>query len=198
LNTHRRSILRASLLIPALTLGPVAGAQTATPQTATLLPATPSCGPSPERTAAQTEGPYWRPNAPERRDLASDAPGGRPLMIGGFVTDAACAPLPGAIVEIWQADDRGAYDNRGFRLRGWQRADALGRWTFTTIAPGIYPGRTPHYHVKVQRPGGRVLTTQLYLPDDPGNCRDRLFDARLQLRVQTTAEGPFGRFDFVL
>jgi protocatechuate 3,4-dioxygenase beta subunit len=188
----RRALLRAALLLPAL---PFAGRAAADPA---LLPATPSCGAAPSPTAAQTEGPFFRPNAPERRALAADAPAGRPVTIGGFVTDARCAPLPGAVVEIWQADDRGVYDDAGFRLRGWQRADARGRWVFDTVFPGVYPGRTPHFHVKVRRPEGRVLTTQLYLPDEPGNRRDRLFDARLQVRMEPLEGRLFGRFDFVV
>ncbi len=192
MHTPRRSLLRAALVLPVLPFAGPAGAQTVP------LPPTPSCGPAPSPTAAQTEGPYFRPNAPERRDLVADAPNGRPILIGGFVTDARCMPLPGAVVEIWQADDRGAYDNAGFRLRGWQRADAEGRWTFATVFPGVYPGRTPHFHVKVRRPEGRTLTTQLYLPDEPGNRRDRLFDSRLQVRIEAADGRPFGRFDFVV
>ncbi len=73
-----------------------------------------------------------------------------------------------------------------------------GRWVFDTVFPGVYPGRTPHFHVKVRRPEGRVPTTQLYLPDEPGNRRDRLFDARLQVRMKPLEGRPFGRFDFVI
>jgi N-hydroxyarylamine O-acetyltransferase len=41
-----------------------------------------------------------------------------------------------------------------------------------TVVPGLYPGRTRHIHVKVQRPGGSILTTQLYVPDEPRNATD--------------------------
>ena len=58
-----------------------------------------------------------------------------------------------------------------------------------TIVPGGYPGRTRHFHVKVQRPGGRVLTTQLYFPGEPLNRRDGLFDERLLLRLAAPASG---------
>ena len=48
------------------------------------------------------------------------------------------------------------------------------------------------------KPGGRILTTQLYFPDDPLNRRDGLFDRRLVMRITDTADGRFGRFDFVV
>jgi protocatechuate 3,4-dioxygenase beta subunit len=100
-----------------------------------------------------------------------------------------------ALIEVWQADDKGEYDNRGFRLRGHLFTDADGRYRFRTIVPGAYPGRTPHIHVKVQAPSRPVLTTQLYLPNDPGNARDRLFRPELLLRSR---EGGAAQFDFVL
>ncbi|MGB5214149.1 MAG: protocatechuate 3,4-dioxygenase, partial [Anderseniella sp.] len=40
----------------------------------------------------------------------------------------------------------------------------------------VYPGRTPHIHVKVLDGTDQLLTTQFYLPDHPGNARDRLFN----------------------
>ena len=49
---------------------------------------------------------------------------------------------------------------------------------FETIVPGKYPGRTRHYHVKVQAPGRSILTTQLYFPGEPGNDGDRIFEFR--------------------
>jgi protocatechuate 3,4-dioxygenase beta subunit len=73
-----------------------------------------------------------------------------------------------------------------------------GRWWLSTIMPAAYPGRTRHYHVKVQRPGGRLLTTQLYFPGDPENRRDGLFSEKLQLAMGDSAAGRFGRFDFVV
>ena len=96
------------------------------------------------------------------------------------------------------ADAQGAYDNQGYRLRGHQFSDARGRYVFDTITPGVYPGRTRHYHVKAQAPGGRVLTTQLYFPDESANRRDGIFDRRLLMRVEAASDGNVGRFDFVL
>jgi len=50
----------------------------------------------------------------------------------------------------------------------------------------------------VQRRSGDVLTTQLYFPGEPRNTRDRLFDERLLMRVEETADGKFARYDFVV
>jgi protocatechuate 3,4-dioxygenase beta subunit len=63
---------------------------------------------------------------------------------------------------------------------------------------GTYLTRIEPYHIKVQKPGGRIITTQLYFPDDPLNRRDGLFDPRLLMRITDTAGGQFGRFDFVV
>jgi len=64
--------------------------------------------------------------------------------------------------------------------------------------PAEYPGRTPHLHVKVQPKGGRVLTTQLYFPGEPGNRRDGLFRRELLIRTSKNEGVLAGRFDFVL
>jgi protocatechuate 3,4-dioxygenase beta subunit len=138
------------------------------------LPLTPACADDHDLTPAQTEGPYFTPDSPEKQDFASDAPGGERMTIAGYVMTQNCQPVERALVELWHADQTGTYDNNGFKLRGHQFTDAEGRWWFDTIVPGLYPGRTRHYHLKVQRPGGRVLTTQLYFPGEPDNDRDRL------------------------
>ena len=64
--------------------------------------------------------------------------------------------------------------------------------------PGLYPGRTRHFHVKVQRREGPVLTTQLYFPDEAGNAGDNIFDALLSLKLTEAPDGAFGRYDFVV
>jgi protocatechuate 3,4-dioxygenase beta subunit len=73
-----------------------------------------------------------------------------------------CAPLPGARVEWWSADERGEYRDA---LRATQHTDAEGRFTYETVAPGRYPGRPPHLHVRVSAPGHKTLVTQLYPGD---------------------------------
>jgi protocatechuate 3,4-dioxygenase beta subunit len=162
------------------------------------LPPTPACDDGSEPTARQTEGPFFRPSSPERADLREAGAGGRAVELTGVVLTRGCRPIPRALVDLWHADDRGEYDNRGFRYRGHQWTDAQGRFRFRTILPAIYPGRTRHYHVKVQGGGSRVLTTQLYFPDDPGNQRDGLFRRDLLMRTAQAGDALNARFDFVL
>jgi len=161
------------------------------------LPATPACADAGAPTPRQTAGPYFTPDSPLKRDFRADAAGER-LLLTGFVLTRACRPVAGALVDLWHADAQGAYDNQGYRLRGHQFTDPQGRYWFDTIVPGAYPGRTRHYHVRVQAAGGPILTTQLYLPDEPRNARDSLFDRALLLRFAEIRDGRAGRFDFVL
>jgi protocatechuate 3,4-dioxygenase beta subunit len=162
------------------------------------LPATPECRDADEVTLRQTEGPYFKPSSPERVELIEAGMAGQPIELVGFVLSRACKPLPGALLDFWQADDKGQYDNSGFRLRGHQFADAEGRYRLRSIMPGAYVGRTRHIHVKVQPSGGRLLTTQLYFPGDPKNRSDGLFRRELLLRMTKNAGLLAGRFDFVL
>jgi protocatechuate 3,4-dioxygenase beta subunit len=109
-----------------------------------------------------------------------------------------CKPVAGALVDFWHADDDGEYDNEGCRCRGHQFTDADGRYRLETVVPGLYPGRTRHFHVKVQAKGGRVLTTQLYFPGETRNNRDRIFHPDLLMAVSDGKKGKDAGFNFVL
>lgn len=163
-----------------------------------LLPATPQCRDADDPTPAQTEGPYFTPNSPERANLVEgDMPGERMSLIG-FVLDRRCNPVPHALLDLWHADSSGQYDNQGYRLRGHLFSDDQGRFLFETIVPGLYPGRTRHFHLKVQAPKKDILTTQLYFPNEPQNARDRIFDDALLMDMKQDAVATIGRYDFVL
>jgi len=162
------------------------------------LPPTPACHDGDEATLRQTEGPFFKPSSPERAELLEAAMPGQPIELVGFVLSRACKPLAGALLDFWQADDKGRYDNSGFRLRGHQFSDAEGRYRLRSIVPGAYVGRTRHIHVKVQPRGGRLLTTQLYFPSEPQNRADGLFRSELLMRTAKNAGWLAGRFDFVL
>jgi protocatechuate 3,4-dioxygenase beta subunit len=162
------------------------------------LAPTPACRDGDDVTAPQTEGPYFKPSSPERTELFEEGMAGQPIELVGFVLSRACKPLAGALLDFWQADDKGRYDNSGFRLRGHQFSDAEGRYRLRSIVPGIYPGRTRHIHVKVQPRDGRVLTTQLYFPGESKNRSDGLFRKDLQIRTAKNAGWLAGRFDFVV
>ena len=107
-------------------------------------------------------------------------------------------PLGGTLLDFWQTDDAGNYDNQGFSMRGHQYTDADGNYMLETVVPGLYPGRTRHIHVKVQAPNGPVLTTQLYFPNEPRNATDGIFDATLLLPIEQTDTGQMATFDFVV
>jgi protocatechuate 3,4-dioxygenase beta subunit len=119
-------------------------------------------------TQAQTEGPYYTPNSPEKHSLLEDGLTGTRLILVGYVLDQNCLPQSNAWLDFWQADANGQYDNAGYRLRGHQFTDAQGRYYLETILPGLYSSRPiEHIHVKVRPEGGAEVTSQLYFPQRP-------------------------------
>jgi len=195
MTTRRALLLQAAMLfaLPGLAFAQTRG------NLALPLDPTPACAELPAAaTPAQTEGPYFTPRSPRQAMLREPGMAGTPLRVGGLVLTRDCRPVANALVDLWQADAAGQYDNDGFRLRGHQMTDAAGRWQFATVRPGLYPGRTRHLHVKLQPPGGAILTTQLYFPGEPGNARDGIFDRRLLMTVGGDGDALLARYDFVL
>jgi protocatechuate 3,4-dioxygenase beta subunit len=163
------------------------------------LAPTPACHDDDEPTIAETEGPFFKPRSPQRSNLRESGIAGRAIDLSGLVLTRSCRPVPGALVDLWHADDNGVYDNKGFRLRGHVFTDNDGHYAFQTIVPGLYPGRTRHYHVKVQVPEERPsLTTQFYFPDESRNRSDGLFRRELAMQVSETKDALVARFDVVL
>ena len=193
-HTRRRFLVQGAAVTTGLAL-PLQASQAWGQAT---LPPTPACDDGDAPTVRQTEGPFFKPRSPERSDLREPGVKGQHIEVAGFVLTRGCRPVERALVDLWHADDEGEYDNAGFRLRGHQYTDAQGRYRFLTIMPGAYVGRTLHYHVKVQPPGGRVLTTQLYFPGEAKNRGDGLFRRELLMKVAKAGGGLAGRFDFVL
>jgi protocatechuate 3,4-dioxygenase beta subunit len=187
---------RTLLMAAAVATGGLGFAQSALAQQG--LPPTPECKDNDDPTPAQTEGPFYKPSSPQRADLREPGLGGRPVVLTGMVLTRRCRPIARALVDLWHADDKGNYDNRGFRCRGHVLADEKGRYQFRTIMPALYLGRTRHYHVKVAVPGRGLLTTQLYFPNEPANARDGLFQRALLMQVADAAGGLDARFSFVL
>jgi protocatechuate 3,4-dioxygenase beta subunit len=193
-NTSRRDFLKlaagthAAAVLVTLDAG-LAPAQAPRP--------TPSCADG-SPTPRQTAGPYFRPSSPARASLLEPGMRGTRIVVTGTVVSTDCKPVPRALLDFWHADDAGAYDNSGFRLRGHQLADDQGRYRLETIVPGVYVGRTRHFHVKVQAPNGPVLTTQLYFPGESANQRDPIFSRDLVMQVRDAGDARAGAFDFVL
>ena len=113
---------------------------------------------------------------------------GQPVLVRGRVSDRRGAPVTGAVVEIWQACASGRYmhsrdQNQSALLDNnfqfWGRAITLedGRYEFTTVIPGLYPGRMGrHIHFRIDAEQFKRLTTQCYFSDfGQDNARDGLY-----------------------
>jgi len=154
-------------------------------------------------TPPSIEGPYFKPRSPERASLREADTKGDPFTLTGRVLTTKGAPVEKALLDVWQADGDGAYDLKGFRLRGHQftaTGKDAGDFRVDTVVPGYYPGRTRHIHVKVQAPGRDVLTTQPFFPNDPRNRDDSLYSTWLRMRVEDGGKGVglVGQFTFVI
>jgi protocatechuate 3,4-dioxygenase, beta subunit len=141
-------------------------------------------------TPSQTEGPFYPTEIPSDSDNDLVQIRGWParalgavLHLQGRVFNIGGALVRGrTTVEIWQCDSQGLYDHprqsmresRDTAFQGYGRVvvDSYGRYSFRTLKPVAYPGRTPHIHLKVATADGRRLTTQFYLAGDPRNAGD--------------------------
>ncbi len=129
------------------------------------------------RTGADVEGPFYRKNAPSRKDITKGYDGQKEtLVVKGRVYAKDCnSPLANAVVDIWHASPEGMYDNRSnkFLFRGKVSTDSEGYYEFRTIKPGVYQSRPRHIHYKVRHANHQELTTQLYFENDKFLKTDR-------------------------
>jgi protocatechuate 3,4-dioxygenase beta subunit len=129
-------------------------------------------------TTSDILGPYYRANAPFRSDLTLAGDPGALLNYKGKITDEGCNPLSAALVDVWQADSDGDYDNTSadFRYRGRFQTGADGTYAFRAVKPGWYLNggqyRPAHLHFRVTRTGYTELITQLYFEGDPYIAND--------------------------
>ncbi|NUP49345.1 MAG: dioxygenase [Catenulispora sp.] len=199
----RKTLLKAAVVtgfaVPLLGTGTAMADERSTKSTTapgpngSPLAVTPQCHDGDAPTIAEIEGPYFEPGSPQTTVLQG-SDNGTHLVVTGVVYGLSCQPIANALLDFWQADSGGNYDNTGYNLRGHQYTDSQGRYTLTTIVPGLYPGRTKHIHVKVQAPNQPILTTQLYFPGVPQNSGDAYYDSRLLMNVS----GSNATYDFVL
>ena len=129
-------------------------------------------------TPRDTLGPFYKPDAPAQPELCASGSGGkeRLIIIGQIRGMPDCTLLSGALVEVWQADERGDYtqvgaarpDDPGCLLRASVLTDGEGRYRFATVLPGEYPGRPRHIHYRVSHKGHATLVTQLYFGRERG------------------------------
>jgi protocatechuate 3,4-dioxygenase beta subunit len=159
--------------------------------------AVPGCVVRPELTA----GPFFVDKQLDRSDIRIEPSTGKavegvPLALTFNVTEVGggkCAPLAGAMVDVWHCDAHGVYSAVNDRmsgtdassqkfLRGYQVTDAKGVAAFTTIYPGWYRGRTVHIHFKIRTPAAAAradrregtydFTSQLFFEEA---LNDRVF-----------------------
>ncbi len=189
---------RYAVALGAATVGGAAVWRSARAQSTPLLQLTPS----------QTEGPFYPDTMPRDTDFdllrngALQTTRGQATWLTGRVTDTRGKPVAGAVVEIWQCDNEGHYHHSGDSSGGGGRADpafqgfgrvqvaADGSYRFRTLRPAQYTGRTPHIHMKVKLANRDLLTTQLYVANDPGNPRDGLWQ-RLSADAKAALTMPF-------
>lgn len=202
---NSKTIFRMVVGLSVIALAACSSAATVTPAADSTAssgdPSTLACGggsTSAELTHELTEGPYFKANSPERASLLEDGTAGTKLVITGYVYTTDCKPVANALLDFWQADARGVYDNNGYTLRGHQFTDANGRYQLTTVVPGIYTGRTEHIHVKVQAPNGKLITTQLFFPGVTQNDSDGIYDASLLMNIQKSGDGEQAQYNFVV
>ena len=149
-------------------------------------------------TPALTEGPYFKAGSPEKASLIGNLPGMK-LVLTGYVLDTNCKPVAGALLDFWQADSLGKYDNAGYTLRGHQFSAADGSYRLETVVPGLYPGRTEHIHFKVQAKGGPVLTSQLFFPGVNQNQSDGIYNDKLLITVKSASQTEMvATFNFIV
>lgn len=112
-------------------------------------------------------GPFYKRDAPSQAQLRLPSDPGLPLTVSGRVFGSNGSALPGARVEIWQADHMGLYDLDGYRFRTALLAGANGDYSFQSVMPGHYPARVcQHIHYLVTAPGHKPLITQMYFSTD--------------------------------
>ena len=149
-------------------------------------------------TAEMTLGPFFpREFAAGASDLACDAEG-EVIEITGRVVQADGRPLDNLIVEIWQADSQGRFDNPAFQ--GWGRAatDAAGIYVFRTIKPGACEGRAPHINFLLLYSGlMRQLQTVMYFDDTRDPVLEAVKAGGERLIAARQGEGRY-RFDIRL
>ncbi len=149
-------------------------------------------------TASDILGPFYRPNAPFRKNLNPASFYGRALNLSGTIRKDGKSPVSGCLVEIWQCESNGFYDNLSeeYRYRASQRTGRNGQYGFTTVMPVPEPTdetrqvyRPPHIHLRISAKDRQDLITQIYfagspfLEGDPSTRSNAAIDRVLTLRM---------------
>lgn len=152
-----------------------------------------------------SEGPFLRPDVPERSELNVRGEDGQVLILTGRILDASCTPVEGAAITIWMAGGDARFydvDSEDAQLYGKQTTGADGTYCFSTLRPVPYGEAgnelAAHIHVACIKDGRRVLTTQIYFEGDPF-LGDQPIPPELVVSPVPQADGSeLVPFDFVL
>lgn len=126
-------------------------------------------------TTSDVLGPFYRPGAPARSNINPQEYSGQLFHVSGTVFKEDGKTLfKNALLEIWQCDENGVYDNLSdeYRHRGSQKTGADGKYHFIGMHPIPYPGDNPniwrpaHIHLLISGEGQQDLITQIYLEND--------------------------------
>jgi protocatechuate 3,4-dioxygenase beta subunit len=159
-------------------------------------------------TPEQTEGPYYPITLPLDTDNdllvinSNITPSiGTIAYLNGRILEASGSPVRNAHVEIWHADNSGAYIHpssvgyatRDQNFQGFGRflTGSTGEYLFRTIVPGLYTGRTRHIHMKVKTTGNQDLTTQVYFQGEPMNSTDSVLQGIRDAQQRSSVIVPF-------
>ncbi|KAJ7261893.1 intradiol ring-cleavage dioxygenase [Mycena rebaudengoi] len=167
----------------------------------------------PGATEATVLGPFFTTDALDFKNGESIASEGKGeyMWVEGKVLDTKGNPIPGCVIDTWETDGSGLYDNQyeergGPDCRGRLRTTEDGSYFFRAIVPIAYPipsdgpvggmvkalgrhtFRPAHLHMMLQAPGFEKLVTALYLKGDPYLTSDAVFGVKSSLIVETATE----------
>jgi protocatechuate 3,4-dioxygenase beta subunit len=119
-------------------------------------------------TPSDVLGPFYKKGAPNTKVLRQPGDPGFPLRVAGKVYNTRGQVVPGAVIDIWQADYEGHYDVTTYRYRTKLTVEASGEYAVETVMPGHYDDRpAQHIHYLISAPGYKALVTQVYFATDP-------------------------------
>jgi len=152
-------------------------------------------------TPSQTAGPFLHLGLTDTRSVArvaGEGVRGERVWLTFRVLDGDVAPVPDAMIELWQADSEGEYASREATFRGFGRLATAedGSCTFETIKPGRVPGpgdtlQAPHINVSVFSRGLlKRLSTRVYFAGESANLEDPILALVPEIRRATLFAQP--------
>jgi protocatechuate 3,4-dioxygenase beta subunit len=161
-----------------------------------------------EATTEDILGPFFSEGAPQTNSIIPIDYEGEKLFLNGRLSNTSCEDgIANVILDFWQADENGDYDNNGYNFRGKVLTDEVGNYNLETIIPGKYLNgsqyRPAHIHLKVQAEGYEDLVTQIYFEGDVSIATDHWASDEAAInRIIPLNSGIagdwFGTFDIIL